>query len=312
MASRRCSRRCTARGNRPWCGTGSCCPSPTSRSGAQSPWPCGVSPASSSARPPARGSRRCILAWFWAPDSPAVPSAPWLTFASAFWKPTFSREPRCQGDASLKPQESEAQTKKQEPVVPCAEWPRSREAPRGAPVAACGPVSWAGRSRCFSLALVTCCVSLSWANAEVSEDPVPAPNTLAAKRGWPLPSAFPRQTAEPRSGERPGRAAWLCAGCAGTRPGKPCVRGGPAGRGLQLPGRSLWLKGPDPDRRQLPPSPGPLLLRLWGAPPVLPLSAGLCRGRSPGEGKNPREHRNRSPQACRLVPLTGRPASRTL
>ena len=106
--------------------------------------------------------------------------------------------------------------------------------PEEPPQLPAGPCSWAGRSRCFSLALVTCFVSPSWANAEVSEDPVPAHDTLAAKRGWPLPSAFPRQTTEPRSGERPGREAWLCAGCAGTRPGKPCVRGGPVGSKADL------------------------------------------------------------------------------
>lgn len=57
----RCSRPCTARGSPPWSGTGSCCPSPTSRRGPRSPWPCGASPASSSARPPALGSQQCIL-----------------------------------------------------------------------------------------------------------------------------------------------------------------------------------------------------------------------------------------------------------
>lgn len=57
----RFSRPCTAQGSRPWSGTGSCCPSPTSRRGARLRWPCGASPASSSVRLPARGSRRCIL-----------------------------------------------------------------------------------------------------------------------------------------------------------------------------------------------------------------------------------------------------------
>lgn len=99
--SHRCSRRCTAPDSRPWSGTGSCCPSPTSPRGPQSPWPCGASPASSSAPPPARGSRPCILAWLPRPPPGTLVSA--SSFALVLEAEALQTGP-CQDGTHLKPE----------------------------------------------------------------------------------------------------------------------------------------------------------------------------------------------------------------